>query len=257
MNVENYIESGTLEMYLAGQLDEKENLEVAQNMQDHDAIQTEAEALENDLILITAAIHDINPPAFESWQAQLNSKAKSNNTGIYLAWAATLLIAISSIFWMFNKLTDAENQLASNAALIDSLEQNIQRQQKEIQKTDELFAEIGAKEVLLVPLAGQSNFEETYAKVYWNKKSNKIYVDASGLPEAPEGKVYQLWSLTLDPLSPTSLGLLAELSNVEDRFFAFDNPNASEAFGITLEDEGGSPTPTLDQLYTLGVVKDA
>ncbi len=32
------------------------------------------------------------------------------------------------------------------------------------------------------------------------------------------------------------------------------NPNDSEAFGITLEPEGGSKMPSLDQLYTLGTV---
>ena len=33
-----------------------------------------------------------------------------------------------------------------------------------------------------------------------------------------------------------------------------ENANESEAFGITLEPEGGSETPTLEQLYTLGAV---
>jgi hypothetical protein len=35
-----------------------------------------------------------------------------------------------------------------------------------------------------------------------------VYVDASGLPEPPEGMVYQVWALKLDPLTPTSIGLL-------------------------------------------------
>ena len=36
--------------------------------------------------------------------------------------------------------------------------------------------------------------------------------------------------------------------------FTLENANESEAFGITLEPEGGSETPTLEQLYTLGAV---
>ena len=33
-----------------------------------------------------------------------------------------------------------------------------------------------------------------------------------------------------------------------------ENTNESQAFGITLEPEGGSETPTMNQLYTLGEV---
>jgi hypothetical protein len=45
-------------------------------------------------------------------------------------------------------------------------------------------------------------------KVYWNQDTKVVYVDASGLPEPPEGMVYQVWALKLDPLTPTSIGLL-------------------------------------------------
>ena len=40
----------------------------------------------------------------------------------------------------------------------------------------------------------------------------------------------------------------------ENKIFTINNTNSSEAFGITLEPEGGSKTPTLEQLYTLGTV---
>ena len=66
--------------------------------------------------------------------------------------------------------------------------------------------------------------------------------------------VYQVWSLTLDPLTPTSMGLLENFSEDENKIFALENPNQSQAFGITLEPEGGSESPTMEQLYTLGVV---
>jgi len=39
-----------------------------------------------------------------------------------------------------------------------------------------------------------------------------------------------------------------------NKIFTIKNANNSEAFGITLEPEGGSITPTLEQLYTLGAV---
>jgi hypothetical protein len=46
--------------------------------------------------------------------------------------------------------------------------------------------------------------------VYWNKV---VYVDAAGLPEPPKGMVYQVWALKLNPLTPTSIGLLDKFDN--------------------------------------------
>jgi anti-sigma-K factor RskA len=66
--------------------------------------------------------------------------------------------------------------------------------------------------------------------------------------------VYRVWSLKLKPLAPTSIGLLDDFSRDNNKVFALNNPNESEAFGITLEPAGVSKAPNLEQLYTLGVV---
>ena len=72
--------------------------------------------------------------------------------------------------------------------------------------------------------------------------------------EVRKGKVYQVWSLKLDPLTPTSLGTLDTFTADTNKIFTIANTHSSEAFGITLEPEGGSLSPTLEQLYTLGTV---
>ena len=77
----------------------------------------------------------------------------------------------------------------------------------------------------------------------------------SGLPEPPEGMVYQVWSLKLKPaLTPTSIGLLSDFTTENNKLFAVSNTGNAEAFGITLEPTGGSKSPTMEQLYTLGAV---
>ncbi len=47
---------------------------------------------------------------------------------------------------------------------------------------------------------------------------------------------------------------LDDFASNDNRVFELPNANETEAFGITLEPEGGSESPTLEQLYTLGVV---
>ena len=106
----------------------------------------------------------------------------------------------------------------------------------------------------IVPLAGQEVSPTSFAKVYWNQETHTVYVDGAGLPEPPEGYVYQVWALKLNPLTPLSIGLLDDFTGDNKRIFAVDNVVEAEAFGITLEPAGGSATPTLEQLYTLGKV---
>ena len=107
----------------------------------------------------------------------------------------------------------------------------------------------------VVVLGGQKVAPTASAKIYWNKETATVYVDASGLPEPPKGKVYQIWSLQLSPtLTPTSIGLLANFNGNTEKIFAVSGTKNAQAFGITLEPTGGSKTPTMDQLYTLGKV---
>jgi hypothetical protein len=40
---------------------------------------------------------------------------------------------------------------------------------------------------------------ESSAKIYWNKETQVVYVDAAGFTEPPKGMVYQIWSLKLQP----------------------------------------------------------
>ena len=79
-------------------------------------------------------------------------------------------------------------------------------------------------------------------------------MDGKGLPAPPKGKIYQIWSLKITPLTPTSLGTIDTFRTNSSKVFTIENPNESDAFGITLEPAGGSSSPSLDQLYALGAV---
>jgi hypothetical protein len=55
-------------------------------------------------------------------------------------------------------------------------------------------------------------------------------------------------------LTPTNIGLLSDFSSNTEKIFALEKTGDTEAFGITLEPAGGSKSPTMEQLYTLGKV---
>lgn len=262
MDVKAYIESGILELYVAGQLSDDENQEVYELTQKHPelleeviAIETALSKLSESLAPLTSDFSAIKNKIDTAKVIEIKPKA-NNNWIIYSGWAASVVLA-GGLLWTLN----TKNTLEQNIQVVSNEKQNleleIQDARNNLANTKNLLNTIRAKDILTVPLGGQGDYENTYAKVYWNKGDNTIYLDAQGLPDAPEGKVWQVWSLTLNPLTPTSLGTIADFNTDDNKIFAIANENESQAFGITLEPEGGSESPTMEQLYTLGVVNAA
>ncbi|MCB7479986.1 anti-sigma factor [Christiangramia sediminis] len=265
MDIQEYISSGVLELYVYGALTEAESLEVTRALKEHPEIRIEVEEIEIALQKLSAAV----APSYnaEALLASIKQKLsnKSDNTVInierkketdwvsYFGWAATILLLIG-LFFVFEDRNNLREQLNTEQARNARMEQQIADARDDAEKTEELLAVLRDKDVSKISLQGQNVDPGAYAAVYWNKKENTAYIDAKDLPEPPRGKVYQVWSLKLEPLTPTSIGLLADFTVDENKIFALENANESEAFGITLEPEGGSESPTMDQLYVLGAV---
>ena len=259
MNANEYIASGILELYVAGTLSEKENEEVHQAMQQYPEVLQEVLKIEAAITTLTAATAPSDATSFNTIKNQLDTstiipiKKPTSNWVSYTGWAASILLA-SGLLWTIIQ----NNQLKTKVKLAETkkqqLEQQIEDANANLADTKQLVTVLRDKDILGIPLGGQAVAPNAYAKVYWDKKTKSIYLDAQGLPEPPKGKVYQVWSLTLNPLTPTNLGIIDTFSTDKNKIFNIENPNESEAFAITLEPAGGSESPTLEQLYTLGTV---
>lgn len=262
MDVEKYISSGVLELYVAGALTAEENLEVQEYAKKYPEIRQEIAEIELAILKVTeAASPGLHKNSFQFLYKRLGSTAPlpSNTKKIwptYLGWAASIVFAVGML-WMF-----LQNQKLKTA--IEVTQQKRQTLEEQLYKAEQIITDNAAKETLfnqlrnkdvnVIALGGQKVAPASYAKAYWNKTQAKVFIDAKGLPEPPAGFTYQVWSLQLDPLVPTSIGLLKDFKNNGTAVFELDNPNESQAFGITLEPEGGSEAPNLEQLYTLGAV---
>lgn len=260
MDIKEYISSGILELYVYGALTEKESLEVTQILKEHPEVKNEVEEIETALQQLATAAAPYNPEALlASIKAKLSGKvrtiktSKKTNWTAYTGWAACLVMLIG-LFFLLGDNNELRETLNSEKARNARMEQEIVDARETSEKTEELLSVLRDKEISRTQLQGQGVAPDAYAAVYWNKKDNKAYIDAKDLPTPPRGKVYQVWSLKLEPLTPTSIGLLDEFSMDENKVFTLENPNPSEAFGITLEPEGGSESPTMEQLYVLGAV---
>lgn len=262
MTTQEYIESGILELYVAGALSEQENLEVSNAVQQSPELQREVEAIETALVKLAESTKPNNSVSFNSIISKLNLdndsdviaiNSKSSNWSTYLGWAAAIILG-AGLLWTLNNNNDLEETLRVVQNENQILESQIELSKTDLKEAKRLLTILRDKDILSIPLGGQQVAPESYANVYWNKANNTIFLDVQGLPEPPEGKVYQVWSLTLNPLTPTSLGTIDNFKEDSNKIFEIANANASEAFGITLEPEGGSESPTLEQLYTLGTV---
>ena len=257
MDTQKYITSGILELYVAGSLSEKENEEVDMAIQENPEVLAAVVSIESAIVKLTAATSKKDTtPLF----ANIKKEILRNETKVvpsnkinwlqYTGWAATILIG-STLIWSISQNNKLKEQVASEK---EQLEQQIENGANSLAEAELLITIFRDKDIISVALAGQKVSPNSYAKVYWDKTSNSIYLDAQGLPAPPKGKVYQVWSLKMSPLTPTSLGTIDTFMADTNKIFTIENANDSEAFGITLEDEGGRKLPNLEQLYTLGVV---
>jgi len=261
MTPNEYIESGILELYVYGLLSESESEAVAQMAAKHPEINNEIIAIEKAIINISTSFSPfLSAENFEKIKAKLDLKYSKvipmepqNNRTRYLGWAAAAVLFIG-LGYQYINLDKTKLQVATVEGEKIKLEEALVNSEIKYKQTQDALAVVRDVKNTVITLGGQAVAPTSYAKVYYNKETQVVYVDAAGLPEPPEGKVYQVWALKLNPLTPTSIGLLADFSKDSQKLFAVDKANGAEAFGITLEPAGGSVSPTMEQLYTLGKV---
>lgn len=262
MEAQEYIESGILELYVYGLLTETENLEIAEVAKKNPEVDQEIIAIEKAIVALSSSFSPFHSVAnFEKIKARLELKhgkvvdlKPASNWSQYVGWAAAVLLLLG-LGYQTLELTKTKEAIATVGTEKNKIERDyafLDQQNKETEKNLTIVRDIKNTGVTL---GGQAVSPNSFAKVYWNKQTKTTYIDAAGLPAPPKGMVYQVWSLKLSPvLTPTSIGLLDNFEGNNQKIFAVSQTDSAEAFGITLEPAGGSLTPTMTQLYTLGKV---
>ncbi|GLB49991.1 anti-sigma factor [Neptunitalea lumnitzerae] len=255
MTPEELITSGQLELFVYGSLSPEENEEIIQMAKQHEIIREEIAAIETALYrLSTYSSPYLSARNYERIKAALNissrSIGKTYKTHAFIGYAASILflIGLGFVFYNYNIATE-------NYEVVSTEKTELKNEVEKLNREKAVLNEIRETTYTRVALGGQTVAPNSSASIYWDQESHQVYVDVKNLPEPPEGKVYQVWSLQLEPaLVPTSIGVLDGYVNSDIKIFKIDNVTEAQGFGITLEPEGGSETPTLTQLYTLGKV---
>ena len=261
MNIREYIESGILELYVFGKLTDEEHKEVNEIASQNEEVRDEIIAIEKAVINLSYTVgfdlsadnyEKIRHRLMEKHQAHISAEPRRSNFSQYLGWAASfvLLLALGYQYFRNTEVTEETKTVTAQRDKFEQLLANADAKNAENEKT---LATLRDEFSTIVTLEGQAAAPDSYARVYVNTGKNEIYVDLAGLPEPPQGSVYQVWALKLNPLTPASIGVIDD-KNANNGILKVQHFDGAEAFGITLEPAGGSATPTLEQLYALGKV---
>ncbi len=166
------------------------------------------------------------------------------------AVAASYILLIASIatnIYFYSKWQKTQGQLADLNSKNEELAFNYKTTQKEFQNLVFDVNILQNPETKTVMLEGLKVAPKSWVKLYWNKNKKMVLLASQDLPEAPNGKQYQLWAIING--KPVDAGML-ELKSGMQKLKEIDN---AEAFAITLEKKGGEVQPN-GEMYVMGKV---
>jgi len=267
VDINEYISSGFLESYVMGLTSDEENRQIQKLLVEYPQLKTEIVAIE-DVLLLHASQQISAPPSrikniilaqlpFSDDQKIIQHPAsipaqKTNGFFRFLAAASVTLFFISAItnIYLFNNLKKAEQQIASLNNEKTQLAQEFNVEQAKYKTMESGMSILQSPYNKLVMMKGLPVAPNSLAMIYWNTQTHEVFINVHQLPIPPQGKQYQLWALAggkpIDAgVFDVSDSLLVQKMKVID---------TAESFAVTLEDVGGSPTPTLTAMYLMGQI---
>lgn len=270
-DIKAYIESGILELYVLGDVTPEERTEVEAMAQKHPAIKAELNEIERSLelyarenavepsesargkilnSLVTNLGDDRN---FKSARAEEDydniipiSRARSGNFFKYAfaACLALLIVSIAALISVYNRLQQSNSIVAS----LQSQNQHFTNRVNLLDKELGIFRDPSFR---LLKLQGTAKAPSSALTVAWSPVKKKVMIDMANtnMPVNDKDHQYQLWALVGG--KPVDLGVFDADTTSKD-MVEMKSIASADAFAVTLERRGGSPTPTMDQMMVIG-----
>lgn len=266
LDTNSIISSGLLESYVLGNCTVEEKLLVEELCVKHPEVLAEIEAIEDALMQYASiSAPELSGDVKSKLMLKLNNKAEPVTEHVsgkvaftpkwygYAAAAAVVLLIVSSAINLM--LYSKVKKLSSDLTLIqqekDYYVDQFNVQNASLNAKNNEIAVLSDPNTKLIELKSTSKTSDAKAVIYWNSNSRQTYLSYVSLPTPPQGKQYQLWAIVdgnpVDAGVFDSTATLAQLQKMKEIVKA-------QAFAVTLENVGGSPTPTLTTLCLLGNV---
>jgi anti-sigma-K factor RskA len=278
VNVQEYIESGIIESYVMGLASEPERAEFERLCTLHPELlaarkkfeeRLEGYASENAVIpppeVKVKVLEAIGRPALrpetssnapkivtmqnEKEQPEKEQPREKGTAGtpfmLRLIAAASIILFLATGYLYYqtkqeNKdLTETNDRLKTSLDTTKNVLDRIAREQADV---------VSNPNVTVVNMVGTTVAPKSSANIYWDSASSNVYLVVKNMPNLPNDKQYQLWAL-IDS-KPKDLGVFdATDSKV---ILKMKNTQKAQAFAITIQQKGGSPSPDLQKLQSMG-----
>jgi anti-sigma-K factor RskA len=262
LNSNDIISSGLLELYALGLTSAEETEQVKKWLIEFPEVKAELMAIESAMESYAHA-NSIAPPggvkerileniSVHGPRSAVHRNVESVNVYKIPSWfkwaaAACLFLLAGSVLLNYNfynkyRSANADLQVAQNQL-------NEQKQVADAMNKD--MTVMTDKYALPVVLNGTPHAPDALAKIYWMKNTGEVYIDPTNLPRVPAGKQYQLWAIVDG--KPVDAGMISTKTGVY-HIQKMKTFGKAEAFAITMEKEGGSPTPTMEEMYVIAKI---
>ena len=276
IEINTWIASGILERYVLGQTNELETIEVEKYNNLFPEVSLELAKIEANMeflafehavtpksnskkILFQSLNFDIQQPikVEEEQKIEIEEETpvidlKPTQPSIQRWLVAASLLALFSIgvnLFFFSRISQL-NKTIAELQLEEQVQQSqfalLRLQTDSMSQQNQWLVSVEVQKVMLSPLSEKVNKP---IQVFFNRKDGKIMLNAGGINPMPPTNQYQLWALADG--KPISLGMF---SGDEKGMQWMQAVETAEAFAVTIEPFGGSPTPTMENLVLMGKV---
>jgi len=268
MNIREYIESGVIEAYILGLATEQEIAEIETLSREYADVKKAVDDFE--IALQQEALRNaVNPPAhvksfldrelaneFSAEETIVSGdgditaspqvkylQPRTSSFWTYMAAASVILLVISTAlnFYFYSNFKDSSEKYQALLTERNSLQASNATYKKSLELMED-------PRMLNIKMQGVPGKEQNLATVFWNVQTKEVYVYPNSMEKTPAGKQYQLWAIVDG--KPVSAGMIGDC----DILCKMKSIDHAEAFAVTLENEGGSKTPTLTAMYVQGKV---
>lgn len=280
MDLSCIISSGDLELYVLGQLPPDEAYKVEQLAKLFPEVEAELDAISAALEGVADAAAVPPPPSVkeglmgklaalkaeeEGRQAPATAAPiptlpssdgrstapvvpmRRQRTPLLAAALIGLLLCVGGLIYLASLNRQTNTRLAGVNQQLDSLQRNNTAQQQQLQTYQQTMAMLHSDEYRKIRLIQVPGKPAAEVELLWNTRTSEVYAMDLSLPQAPSDKQYQLWAIVDG--KPVDAGMLTDTKMQAQKMKAFTK---ADAFAITLEQKGGSPTPTLEAMYVMG-----
>lgn len=259
MDLQQYISSGILELYVSGQLSPEETQEVERMANQYAEVRQEIAEIE--LAIAQFATSTFAAPASDALLDRIMAEIQPDEAAtpvvapaakirsfdwrwVAVAAGIALLISLALNFYQFQQLDLAEQQIAQ-------LENTQQGFAERLEAADRNLTIFTDPQNRFIALNGVGATPEAKAQVVWKAEAEQVYFQFSALPQPAANQQYQLWAIVDG--KPVDAGVLEFDASVQlAKSIALTG--TVSAFAVTLEPLGGSVSPTLEQMVLYGEV---